>query len=173
MERNLNRLNWQNVKKQVEAGCHRVILPVGTMEAHGAIPLGTDNIIPETMAERIAEKCEALIAPTVNYGVTKSLIKYPGSLTVSSETFTVYMYEIMSSLVKSGFTEIIVLNGHGGHIREMKEAAYKAHFEDDAKVAVIEWWEMCHDLVEKHYQTSGGHAAVGKEDCYLMEGFRS
>ena len=78
MERELQRLNWQTVRDLVPEKTTTVILPVGTLEAHGSACLGTDNIIPETIARDIAERINALIAPTVNHGVTKSLLGYPG-----------------------------------------------------------------------------------------------
>ncbi len=160
MELRWDRLNWQELVKLRENGFNSVIVPVGTIEAHGVIPLGTDNIIPETIAERIAPETRSIIAPTVSYGITRSLISYPGSLTVLSETFRAYVTEILMSMVESGFKKIVVINGHGGHFDELKQAAFDAHRKNRAKVAVIHWWVLCEHLVEKYFETSGGHAAV-------------
>ena len=66
MERRLQRLNWIKVKKLVPDKIDTVIFPVGTLEAHGSACLGTDNFIPETIAEGIAERLNALVAPVVN-----------------------------------------------------------------------------------------------------------
>lgn len=160
MELRWDRLNWQDIKRLTAEGYDTVLIPVGTIEAHGCIPLGTDNIIPETMANRIAPELKTLVAPTINYGITHSLIAYPGSLTVTPETFTSYMTEIMLSFIKTGMKNLIVLNGHGGQIKELKDAAFKVHYETDIKVAVIHWWEMVAGLEIKHYGKTGGHAAL-------------
>lgn len=160
MELRWDRLNWQDIKRLTEEGYDTVLIPVGTIEAHGCIPLGTDNIIPETMAERIAPELKTLIAPTINYGITNSLIAYPGSLTVTSETFINYMVEIMLSFVKSGMKKLIVLNGHGGQTKELKDVAFKVHLETNTKVAVLQWWDMVAGLEVKHYGKTGGHAAL-------------
>ncbi len=160
MELRWDRLNWQDIKRLVNEGYDTVLIPVGTIEAHGCIPLGTDNIIPETMANRIAPDLKVLIAPTINYGITQSLIAYPGSLTVSPATFISYMTEIMKSFVKSGMKKLIVLNGHGGQTKQMKEVAFTVHTETEAKVAVIQWWDMVAGLEEKLYGKTGGHAAL-------------
>ena len=56
----------------------RVLVPVGTMEAHGVLPLGTDTLIPDRLADRLAEPLDALIAPAMPYGITSSLLPYPG-----------------------------------------------------------------------------------------------
>ncbi|MCP4582713.1 MAG: creatininase family protein [candidate division Zixibacteria bacterium] len=160
MELRWDRLGWQDIDSLIKRGYDSVILPVGTIEAHGVIPLGTDNFIPETMAERIAEQTKSLIAPTVNYGITRTLMTYPGSLTVSPPTFQAYITEILMSMVSVGMKKLIVLNGHGGQFDELKAAAFDVFEKTSAKVAVIHWWVLCQDLVEKHYGTSGGHAAV-------------
>ncbi len=160
MELRWGRLNWQDIEGLQKRGYDSVIIPVGTIEAHGAIPLGTDNIIPEAIAQKIAEETKSLIAPTVNYGITKSLLGYPGSLTVSSATFQAYMTEILLSMVAGGMKKLVILNGHGGQFDELKAAAYEVFEKTGAKIAVIHWWVLCGELAEKHYGTSGGHAAV-------------
>lgn len=160
MELKWNNLNWQEIDKLIKQGYDRVILPVGTIEAHGVIPLGTDCIIPETMCERIAPDIKAFIAPTVYYGITKSLLDYPGSITVANSTFQSYITEILTSFAACGMKKIVVVNGHGGQNNELKQAAWDAHEKTGAKVAVIHWWMLCEHLADKHYGTSGGHAAV-------------
>jgi creatinine amidohydrolase len=160
MELRWDKLNWQDIEGLKKQGYDSVIIPVGTIEAHGVVPLGTDNLIPETIARKIAADTKLLIAPTVNYGITKSLLSYPGSLTVSSTTFQAYITEILLSLAAGGINKLVILNGHGGQMDELKAAAYDVFAKTRVKIAVIHWWILCGHLVEKHYGTSGGHAAV-------------
>ena len=87
MSHNLTDLTWEAFREQVPSKTDLVMIPIGTIEAHGAIPLGTDNIIPQALARDLAPRFDALVAPPVTYGVTNSLLPYPGSTTVSSETF--------------------------------------------------------------------------------------
>jgi creatinine amidohydrolase len=160
MELMWNKLNWREFKQLQEAGFTNALLPVGTIEAHGITPLGTDNIIPEGIAQNIAPDVRALIAPTVSYGITRSLISYSGSLTVSSRAFQDYVTEILISMAGQGMRKVIVLNGHGGQMEELRLAAFSAFQKSGLKVAVIHWWIMCESLVEKYFGTAGGHAAV-------------
>ncbi|MFQ6061322.1 MAG: creatininase family protein, partial [Thermoplasmata archaeon] len=47
-----------------------VILPIGVIEEHGShLPLSTDSIQSEYIAQRVSEKTGALIAPPIRYGV--------------------------------------------------------------------------------------------------------
>jgi creatinine amidohydrolase len=156
----LENLNWMEFKELVPKKIKTIILPVGTIEAHGVISLGTDVQIPQKIAEMIAEDLKAIIAPPVYYGVTRSLYFYPGSLSVTSQTFENYLYEILDSMAEKGFSRIVVINGHGGHLNELKNSALKVYKTRKAKIAVIHWWLLCDDITKQVYGVSGGHAGV-------------
>lgn len=138
-----------------------MILPVGTIEAHGAIPLGTDNLIPEALADALAPTLSALVAPTVAYGVTNSLLPYPGSTTVSSATFRAYLFEAAAGLVDAGFGRIVLLNGHGGQSDEVAEVVARLFNEKRAYAVAVEWWGFCAELSREVYgEHASGHAGV-------------
>ncbi|TET94781.1 MAG: creatininase family protein, partial [Candidatus Zixiibacteriota bacterium] len=87
MERELQRLSWLKVREFVPSTIDTILLPVGTVEAHGSACLGTDNFIPEAIALGVAERLNALVAPTLSYGVTRSLYRYPGGITINPKTY--------------------------------------------------------------------------------------
>jgi creatinine amidohydrolase len=153
-------MNWAEFEKIVPELRDTAILPVGTIEAHGVGPLGTDNMIPFEMARRIADDLKAVVAPLVNYGITRTLLAYPGSLSVTSDTFEKYVTEIMLSIADWKFRKIVVLNGHGGHIEQFGRAAREVWQARKIKVAVVHWWMCCDDIVERIYGRGGGHAAT-------------
>ena len=37
------------------------------------MPLGTDTLIPDRIAELLEEKCDVMIAPTIPYGATNTI----------------------------------------------------------------------------------------------------
>ncbi|KAA3634107.1 MAG: creatininase family protein [Calditrichaeota bacterium] len=160
MERQLQKLSWLNIQKLVPADIDTIIFPVGTVEAHGSACIGTDNYIPETIAEGIADRINALIAPTVNYGITKSLYRYNGGSCIKPETFRLYIRDILDSFVDSGFKNIILMNGHGGNNADLKPVAYEFHKEQSANIAVIHWWDLCHQVTEDFFGHPGGHAGT-------------
>lgn len=160
MERELQRLNWQTVQELVPAKISTVILPVGTLEAHGSACLGTDNIIPETIARDIAERLNALIAPTVNHGITRSLMGYPGGTTIKPATFAAYVRDILDSLVDAGFSRVILMNGHGGNNEALKAMAFEFYRERKTKIAVIHWWQLVQSATETFFGHLGGHAGT-------------
>jgi len=160
MERRINFMNWLDFKKLVPQKIDTVIFPIGTIEAHGIIPLGTDNIIPEELSLRISEKLNTLVAPTLNYGITHTLLPYPGSITLSEETFERVVSEIAFSLADNGFKTIIFFNGHGGHFDELKNVSYKLWKEKKTKSIVVHWWILTAELVKEIWGETGGHAGL-------------
>jgi creatinine amidohydrolase len=157
--RELSRLNWKQFKKLVPAKIDRVILPVGTIEAHGPGALGTDVYIPQYLAQRLAGPLNALLAPAVPYGLTRSLIGFPGSLTVSPETLTAYVRETAESLAQAGFKYIILMNGHGGNNDSLKPVGEHLWRRHRARTLTIHWWQAVEDLGLKYFGGTG-HAGA-------------
>ena len=155
---------WMRFAEIVPEVTDRVILPVGTIEAHGATAIGSDAIIPVNLSERMWKRCNALIAPIINHGCTGiSISQFPGSITIRPEIFTEYVYDVLKDLVRSGFKNILVVNGHGGNGNYLREAARRIHFETAAHVMVFEWWDVGNEIGNEIYGTPehvAGHAAL-------------
>ena len=163
----LEEMNWMEFRDLVPKKINTVLLPVGTIEAHGVTNLGTDVTIPLFICEKIADQLKAIIAPPVYYGITRSLFAYPGSLTVSSATFESYVTEIMLSLADKNLSRIVVINGHGGHFDELKNAAMRVHREKKTKIAIIHWWVLCEELTKQYFGETGGHGALDENAAIL------
>ena len=161
MNLKINALTWERFRDRVPAACDLVLVPVGTIEAHGAIPLGTDTLIPEALADVLAPKFGALIAPSIAYGVTNSLLPFPGSTTVSSATFSAYLFEAAAGLVDAGFRRVVLLNWHGGQTGEVAAVVARLWNEKRAYAVAVEWWGFAEGLSQTIYPGSiSGHAGV-------------
>jgi creatinine amidohydrolase len=161
MTRRINELTWEAFRDRVPEETDLVLVPVGTIEAHGAMALGTDTIIPEALASDLASKLDALIAPAIAYGVTNSLLPYPGSTTVSSATFTAYLFEACAGLVDAGFRRVVILNGHGGQSEEVARVVARLWNEKKAFAVAIDWWGLAADASASIYPgVVSGHAGV-------------
>jgi len=160
VERQLQKLSWLKVRELVPSPIDTIIFPVGTIEAHGSACLGTDDIIPEAIALGITERLNALVAPTLNYGITKSLYRYPGGVTINPKTYQLLIGDILNSLADTGFKNVIVMNGHGGNNDVLKTVAYEFHFERKTNIAVIHWWELCSEMTNEFFGHAGGHAGT-------------
>ena len=163
----LEDLNWLEVRDLVPHSIQTVLIPAGTVEPHGVINNGADNLVPYEMALRLAPQVNALVAPTIPYGVTVTLNEYPGALGVSAATYETYAYEVLLGLADAGFRNLIVLNGHGPNGPPLNRAAERVFRETDARILVTDWWTMTADLVQDVYGTEGGHAGNNETGAVL------
>jgi creatinine amidohydrolase len=167
MERRIGNLNHIEFRQAVEGGIETVLLPVGTIEAHGITSLGTDVIIPEAIADRIAPEIDSLVAPAIPYGITRGLVGHPGTIRVKPETFKAYVQDVLEGLATAGFRNLVVLNGHGGQTSELKDAVFEASSRAGVRGLMIEWWYDIDDMREKHLERIGGHAGSDETACVM------
>ncbi len=161
-ERRIWLLSWREFKEALE-DTDLVILPMGVNEAHGNhLPLGTDFLIPEWMAEQLADDLNALIAPPIRYGVVTGLSGYWGSLSISESTLEALTYDVLSELAENGFERVIILNGHGGsgQVRAVSNAMGRAWRELGLRSVMVMWWEVWPELSSEIFGGAGGHAGV-------------
>lgn len=163
----LDELNWIEVRRLVPDSVRTVLLPVGTLEPHGVVNNGADNTVPYALARRLAPRVNALVAPTVPYGVTTTLDEYPGTFGIGPETFESYLYEVLRGLARNGFRNIIILNGHGPNGAPLRAAAERVWRETTGRLLVAEWWSLSADLVQTVYGSEGGHAGNNETGAVL------
>jgi len=111
--REMDRINWMEFREVVPSKIKTVLLPTGTLEPHGVINNGADNTAPTAMAQQIARRTNAMIAPTLPYGITGSMSDYPGAFQITEAAYRPFVKQILEGLAKNNFRNIIILNGHG------------------------------------------------------------
>ena len=166
--REMNLISWQEFQEFVPEKIETVLLPVGTLEPHGVIPNGADNIAPEAMARDLAPRLNAMIAPTLNYGITGSLKAYAGAFAISEEAYQLFVSDILSGLAKNGFKNVIILNGHGGPqtaiLRSLISEASEKH---RVRMLAINWWSLASEETFAVFGENGGHAG-NNETAYIQ-----
>ena len=107
----IERLSWDAVARRIENGA-AAILPIGAgAKEHGFhLPLNTDRIQAEWLAAQIAERIDALIWPTVNYGYYPAFVEYAGSSSLSAPVFEAVIQEITAGIVGFGCRAVFVLD---------------------------------------------------------------
>ena len=159
-ERRISHLNWMEFAEWVPDPISTVLVPVGTLEAHGITSLGTDNEIPTRLAETLAERLNAFVAPTIPYGVTAGLGALAGGTHVKSAAFTEYVAAVLTTLTHQGFRNLVVMNGHGGNTDALRDVLRRVHEETGAYLATYQWWTECYSIAEEVFGVPGGHAGV-------------
>ncbi len=166
-QRNLNAINWIDFQKWVPARIQTVLLPVGTLEAHGVANNGADNTVPEAIARDLADRLDAMIAPTIPYGVTTSLSAFPGTFRIDTAVFKAYVKEVLEGLTRTGFKNLIVINGHGPNFAPLEEACAEVSEKTGVRTLVFNWWTYTADITMQVYGTDGGHAGVNENAAVL------
>ena len=67
--------------------------------------------------------------------------------------------EILEGLVKNGFKNIIIVNGHGGgQTAVLQSVAEEVANEKKVRTLVINWWSFASDVTQEVFGEDGGHA---------------
>jgi creatinine amidohydrolase len=157
--REMNDLNWMEFRELVPSKIQTVLLPTGTMEPHGVANNGADNTAPVALARGMAARLNAIVAPAVNYGVTGSLDAYAGAFSIDADAYKAYLGAVLDGLARTGFKNIIVINGHGGpQTAILNELAEKTGRERHVRTLVTNWWAYCSPITLKVFGEDGGHA---------------
>lgn len=135
----LSHATWQDVEAYLRRSAG-IILPTGSTEQHGPIGLiGTDTLCAEAIARTVGERVGALVAPSVCYTPAPFNLAFPGTISVSVETFARLVSDILDSLERHGFRHIYVLNGHGANIEPIEALARSRPILD---IRVRSWWSF-------------------------------
>lgn len=141
-----------------------VILPVGATEAHGPhLPLGTDSLQPEAVAEMVARRIGALIAPPIRYGHHSSTRNMIGTLDITFDTLRALVRDVLLSLVRNGFRKIVVLSGHAGHahMAALRVAASEVVRQHRVRLMLLTDYEIIWDFSEELGIPAGdGHGGM-------------
>ncbi len=152
----LAELSWRDAR---DADVDVVLLPVGSTEQHGPhAPLGTDFYLAEAVAEHGVEASEhgALVAPTLPLGVAEEHRAFDGTMWLSPDTFRNTIREAVSGLAHHGWTEVVVVNGHGGNANALREVCAAITRSGTAACVPFTWF----DAIELPADVPMGHAGA-------------
>lgn len=124
-------LTWMEIRDLIAAGTTTVIIPTGGIEENGPyLATGKHNLILEATCPAIAEELgNALCAPIVkfvpegNINPPSGAMLYPGSISLTQETYEALLTDIAKSLGQAGFTDIVLIGDSGGNQRGMSNVA--------------------------------------------------
>lgn len=157
--REMDRINWMEFREVVPSRVRTVLLPTGTLEPHGVANNGADNTAPTALAHRLAERVNAMIAPTLSYGMTGSMAAYPGALSIDEAAYRPFVKQVIDGLARNGFRNIIILNGHGGgQTAVLNAVAAEVAAERGVRTLVVNWWSFAADVTRAVFGEDGGHA---------------
>ncbi len=120
----LDQMTWAEVKAQILNGRDTVVVPFGSTEQHGRhLPLGTDAVLGDEIGRGLADRLNAFLAPTVRFGCSTHHLAFPGTISLEEETFRRIVRDVVASLSRHGFKQIVLLPTHGGNFKPLAEIA--------------------------------------------------
>jgi creatinine amidohydrolase len=122
----LDRMTWPEVKAEQERGRDTVVVAFGATEQHGPhLPLATDALLGDHLARIVAERLDAFVGPTVRLGCSEHHLEFPGTLSISENTFHELVSDVVRSLARGGFGRVVLLPTHGGNFLPLAAALEK------------------------------------------------
>lgn len=127
----IEELTWMEVRDAMKAGKTTVIIPTGGVEQNGPyLATGKHNYILRATSEAIARKLgNALVAPIVPFvpegdiDPPSSHMKYPGTISLTEETYRRLLTDICASFRTHGVANIVFIGDSGGNQAGMKQVA--------------------------------------------------
>ena len=94
-----------------------VIIPTGACEIYGPqLPMGSDLIAAKRIAELVAEKTGALIAPTIEAGESSALASFPCTFAMPRKILEDWLDFLVGKLIKDGAKNFVFITGHAGNV---------------------------------------------------------
>ncbi|GAB4281923.1 MAG: hypothetical protein Kow0029_27260 [Candidatus Rifleibacteriota bacterium] len=146
-----------------------LLIPVGTLEAHGRhLPVGTDTLCAEKIAEELSFRFSGAVAPSIEYGITNVLAQTAPASFFPEELYEEFVFAIFEAYINHGFKILMIINGHGGNRDALKKVVRKLTRSHKAAIAVINWWILSEKFVEPVFNCKpGGHAAIEETAAML------
>jgi len=128
----MEEMTWPDVRAAIEQGFTTVVVGVGSTEQHGPhLPTMTDTRIGDELAHRVALRLgRALQSRTIPFGVSEHHLAFGATVSLRRETLKAVLRDTVDSLVRSGFTRVVLLPSHGGNfatVQEVIDEARTAH----------------------------------------------
>jgi len=142
----IERLSQPEAAALIEAS-GLAILVAGSVEQHGGhLPLGTDLFAAMSIAERVAERLDTVVASLGPVGIAHYHGGWPGGLTLTPETLSAVFVEICGGLRAAGADRILVVNWHEGNSATLRLAADNAQRAHDLSILIAETHVITHTL---------------------------
>lgn len=130
----------------------KIIIPLGSIEQHGPhLPISTDTIIAEYLANQLTKKISSYALPGIPYGVSFEHRPF-FNISISNDVLSELLSQVCISLGENGFNQIIILNGHRGNMGVLQYIPQIVE-RNNPKVNVfgINYWH----LIEREFDHGG------------------
>src|ERR1700727_1531432 len=127
----------------------RIIIPFAAIENNGPhLPLATDLLAAEAVAQRAAAKTGVVVGPSIPWGLSSVNMAFAGTMTLSAPTCQRLIVELCASLGFHGFRRFALVTGHYNNVWPAAAAAEELR-DRGMLVAQLDVWrsveQLCRD----------------------------
>ena len=127
----IEELTWMEVRDRIAGGATTAIVATGGIEQNGPyVVTGKHNVVLRATTEAIARRLgDALVAPIIDlvpegdHDPPTGHMRYPGTISLTADTFEMLLTDVARSLAASGFTDVLMIGDSGGNQRGMAAVA--------------------------------------------------
>jgi creatinine amidohydrolase len=175
----IEELTWMEVRDALKAGKDTALVATGGVEQNGPyLVTGKHNVVLRGTTDAIARKLgNTLVAPIVPFVPEGDIdpptqhMLYPGTISVTEQTFQSLLTDICSSLKTHGFKRIVLIGDSGGNQEGMKAVAtaLSAKWKESCRIVFIpEYYNAA--PVTKWLESQGiKQTPEGLHDDFAME----
>jgi len=152
-------MSWVDAKRLTKE-TDTVLIPIGSFEQHGPhLPLSTDTDIAREVCARASASAQVPLAPPLAFGFSIEHEAFPGTVTLTPETFLSVVREVTRCLSTHGFNKIVYVNAHGGNTSLLRAAIQEVRVRYDVMPYLASTWEIGRRVSAKILEnpTSLGH----------------
>ena len=156
----LAEITWEEFGEAL-ARCPVALLPIGggTKEHGPHLPLGTDLMVVDALAERVLEAAPVLLLPSLGYAYYPAFVDWPGSVSIQAQHANALVGDIIRSLARHGVRKFLILDGGVSTHPPLNVLSRDLHNELGILVAVTNILGLgaeVHQAIAE--QARGGHA---------------
>jgi creatinine amidohydrolase len=147
------------------------VLPVGATEQHGPhLATGTDTRGAAIVALAAAERTGDVVLPALPYGCSLGHGDgWPGTLSLHPMTLTAVVLEIGRWVRASGFTRLVMLNGHATNGPPCQSALLQLRYEvPDLRMRFVSLFDLNGDIAARYAADAPDFHANEAETSILL-----
>ncbi|MCH2126011.1 MAG: creatininase family protein [Pirellulaceae bacterium] len=161
----LHKHSRRRFRERMQAGeLKACIIPVAATEQHlEHLAMEHDWRSVMHIATEVAQRLDphVIVAPAMNIGISEHHMKHIGTLTAMPGSWLSVLFDTIRSMHSAGFTNILVLNGHGGNVAPCEGIWGQFLQRLEINLQFKPYWDFLdHEVAQQHMKTGRwpGHA---------------
>lgn len=161
----LGKLTRREFRERMQRGeLQACIIPVAAVEQHlEHLAMEHDWRSVNHVAGEAARKLspQVVVAQGLMAGISEHHMRHPGTLSLRPGSFLAVLADMIDSMVRAGFRNVLVLNGHGGNNKPCRGIWDQFQQLSEINLHFLPYWELLTADEAREHLTTGvlpGHA---------------